>query len=73
MKLEEFNKLSYDDKLLKVVDEGTFLDNYVTVDIRINLYSVYNFYVKLVYNGKENKIVEVRSFRYGAHLDKYTV
>jgi len=72
MKLEDFNKLSFDDKLFKVVDDGTFLENFVTPEIRINLYSVYNFYVELVYNGEENQIEEVRSFNHGAHLDKYT-
>jgi len=72
MRLEEFNTLSFDDKLFKVVDEGTFLENFVTPEIRINLYSVHNFYVELVYNGEENKIEEVRCFNHGVHLDKYT-
>ena len=64
--------MSFDDKLFKIVDEATFLDNYITSNIRINLYSLYNFYVELVYNGEENKIEEIRSFKFGVHLDKYT-
>jgi hypothetical protein len=72
MRLKEFNELTFDEKLFKVVDEGTFLDNYVTSDVRINLYSVHKFYVELVYNGDENKIEEIRSFKHGVHLDKYT-
>ena len=72
MTLEAFNNLNYDEKLLTVVDLGTFLDNYVTVDIKINLYSIDKFYVELVYDGELNKISEVRSFKSGIHLDKYT-
>jgi hypothetical protein len=71
MKLVDFNKLNYDKKLYIVVDEGIFLDNYITSYVRINLYSVHSFYVELIYNDKENKIVEVRSFSLGVHLDKY--
>ena len=72
MTLEAFNNLTYDEKLLTVVDAGTFLENYVTVDIKINLYSIDKFYVELVYDGELNKISEVRSFKSGIHLDKYT-
>lgn len=72
MTLEDFNKLNFDDKLFAVVDRGTFLDNYVTTEIRMNLYSLDKFYVELVYDGDKNKVVEVRSFKSGIHLDKYT-
>ena len=72
MTLKEFNKLDFDAKLYKVVDEGTFLDNYVTDDIRMNLYAVDMFYVELVYDGDENKIIEVRSFKSGPELEKYS-
>ena len=71
MTIKEFNKLDFDAKLYKVVDDGTFLDNYITPDIRMNLYAVDKFYVELVYDGDENKIIEVRSFKYGQELDKY--
>ncbi|MCK0179117.1 hypothetical protein MWU50_07435 [Flavobacteriaceae bacterium S0862] len=72
MKLEIFNKLSYDEKLFRVVDKGAFLDNYVTENIRMNLFAVDKFYVELVYDSAENKISEIRSFKSGIHLDKYT-
>ncbi|GAA4803352.1 hypothetical protein [Litoribaculum gwangyangense] len=71
MTLEEFNKLEFDDKLFAVVDNGVFLDNYVTVDIRMNLYSLDKFYVELIYDSQLNKVVEVRSFKLGVQLDKY--
>jgi len=73
MTLADFNKLDYDSKLFKVVDNGIFLDNYVTDDIRMNLYAVNKFFVELVYNVDENKISEIRSFIGGIHLDKYTI
>ena len=38
----------------------------------MNLYSVDKFYVELVYDGELNKISEVRSFKTGVSLDKYT-
>lgn len=72
MTLKEFNTLDYDNKLFAVVDKGTFLDNYVTTTIRINLYSVDKFYVELVYDPEQNKVVEIRSFKAGIQLDKYT-
>lgn len=71
MKLEDFNKLSFDEKLYMVVDKGTFIDNYVTNDIRMNCYAVERFFVELVYCPEKNKIIEVRSFNSGIDLDKY--
>ena len=71
MTLEVFNSLDHDEKLFTVVDKGVFLDSYVTLDIRMNLYAVEKFYVELVYDSELNKVVEVRSLKSGIHLDKY--
>ncbi len=38
----------------------------------MNLYAVEKFYVELVYDPNLNKVVEIRSFKSGIHLDKYT-
>ena len=72
MTLQEFNNLDHDERLFTVVDKGTFLDNYVTTDIRMNLYAIDKFFVELVYDSGENKIIEVRSFKKGQELEKYT-
>jgi hypothetical protein len=72
MTLQEFNMLDHDTRLFTVVDKGTFLDNYVTTDIRMNLYAIDKFFVELVYDSDENKIIEVRSFKSGSELEKYT-
>ena len=72
MTLKEFNNQDHDTRLFTVVDKGTFLDNYVTTDIRMNLYAIDKFFVELVYDSDENKIIEVRSFKSGEELEKYT-
>lgn len=72
MTLNEFNKLEYNDKLLTIVDSGVFVDNYVTKEIRLNCYSLYKFFVELIYNSEKNKISEIRAFAEGEELDKYS-
>ncbi|TJY35893.1 hypothetical protein [Pontimicrobium aquaticum] len=71
MLIKEFNNLEYEEKLFCVVDNGTFVDNYITNEVRINCYSLFNFFVELEYDPIENKIVNVKSFNSGAELDKY--
>ncbi|WP_223550498.1 hypothetical protein [Aestuariivivens sp. NBU2969] len=71
MTLYEFNILSLEEKQATVWDRGTFLDNYITKDIRINCYAIDKFFVELVYDAGHNTITEVRSFKYGNSLDKY--
>ncbi len=56
----------------KQFDQGVFLDNYITEDIRINCYAIDKFFVEVVYDGEQNVITEVRSFKYGRSLDKYS-
>jgi hypothetical protein len=43
-----------------------------TEDIRINCYAIDRFFVEVVYDGKHNVITEVRSFKTGHSLDKYS-
>ena len=49
-----------------------FLDNYITKDIRINCYAIDKFFVEVVYDGEQNVITELRSFKYGHELEKYS-
>jgi hypothetical protein len=51
---------------------GTFLDNYITQDIRISCYALDKFFVEVVYDGEQNTITEVRSFKSGHSLDRYS-
>jgi len=38
----------------------------------INCYAIDMFFVEVVYDGEQNVITEVRSFKSGNSLDKYT-
>ena len=72
MTLYNFNKLSLEDKQKVVWDKGVFLENYITKDILINCYAIDKFFVEVVYDLEQNVIAEVRSFKYGHSLDKYS-
>ena len=73
MTLYEFNVLTFEEKQAIVWDKGVFLDNYVTKDIRINCYAIDKFFVEVIYDEKQNVITEVRSFKSGYSLDKYSL
>jgi len=72
MTLYEFNALTLEEKQATTWKHGTFLDNYINQDIRINCYAIDKFFVEVVYDGAQNVITEVRSFKYGHSLDKYS-
>ena len=72
MTLYEFNALSLEEKQATVWDKGTFLENYITKDTRINCYAIDKFFVEVVYDGEQNVITEVRSFKSGKSSDKYS-
>jgi hypothetical protein len=58
---------------MKAVNQyATFLDNYITKDIRINCYPIDKFFVEVVYDGEQNVITGVRCIKYGHSLDKYS-
>jgi hypothetical protein len=69
--LYDFNSLTLEEKQATVWKKGVFLDNYITETERLNCYAIDKFFVEVVYNGKQNVITEVRSFKYGHELDKY--
>ena len=73
MTLYEFNILTLEQKQATVWDKGTFLENYITENIRINCYAIDKFFVEVVYDSEHNVITEVRSFKSGHSLDKYSL
>ncbi|WP_372758000.1 hypothetical protein [Mariniflexile sp.] len=73
MTLYEFNRLELNERMEAVNQYGTFLVNYITKDIHINCYAIDEFFVEVVYGAENNTITEVRSFKYGLELDKYSV
>jgi hypothetical protein len=52
---------------------GTFIDNHVTEKERCNLYAIDKFFCEVVYNPKLNSITEIKSFKTGRILDKYSI
>jgi len=65
--------LNDDEQLSAVWDKGIFLENYITKTEKINCYAIEMFFVEVVYDAKENKIREVRSFKEGHRIDKYSL
>ena len=72
MTLYAFNALALEEKQTTVWEKGVFLDNHIKSDERINCYAIDKFFVEVVYDGEQNVITEVRSFKYGHSLDKYS-
>ena len=72
MTLYEFKILNDDDQLKVVQDKGTFLENHITKTEKINCYAIDMFFVEVVYDAEQNKITEVRCFKEGHRLDKYS-
>lgn len=74
MTLYEFNLLdSLNDKMNAVNELGTFIDNHITKLERCNLYAIDKFFVEVVYSSEFNSITEIRSFKTGKTLDKYSI
>ena len=71
MTLYEFNILTLEEKQATVWEYGTFLESFVTKDVRINCYAIDKFFVEVVFNAEQNDITEVKSSKYGHSIDKY--
>ena len=72
MTLYEFNALELNERMEAVNQYGTFLDNYIGNGERCNCYAIDKFFVEVVYDAEHNTITEVRPFKYGQSLDKYS-
>lgn len=73
MTLYDFNKFELEEQLTTVWEKGVFLENHITTKEKCNCYAIDNFFVEVVYNAEHNVITEVRSFKSGHLLDKYSV
>jgi len=54
------------------VQKGVFLDNHISKTETLSCYAIDMFFVELVYDADKNKIIDVRSFKSGWCLDKYS-
>jgi len=72
MTLYQFNSLTLEEKQATVWDKGVFLDNHITKSEKCNCYAIDKFFVEVVYDSEHNTITEIRSFKTGESLDKYS-
>ena len=72
MTLYEFNVLSIEEKQSVLWQNGIFLDNHITQKEKCNCYALFKFFVEVVYHAETNTITELRSFKTGKLLDKYS-
>jgi hypothetical protein len=73
MTLYNFNILDINERMEAVNQLVTFLDNHLINIERCNLYAIDKFFVEVVYNPELNSITEIRSFKTGKILDKYSI
>lgn len=72
MGIYEFNILSQHDKYDLVFTKGHFVDTITQGDYKFVLYSISMFWVEIVYNNSENKLIQISSFISGEDLNKYS-
>jgi hypothetical protein len=70
--LYEFNIVDINNQMKTVNQQGVYLDNHITKNEKFNLYAINMFFVEVCYNSIENKISEIKSFKSGHLLDKYS-
>ena len=72
MTLYEFNLLDINNQMETVNQQGIYLDNHITKTEKFNLYAINMFFVEVCYNSLENRISDIKSFKSGHLLDKYS-
>ena len=72
MTLYEFNLLDINNRMETVNQQGVYLDNHITKDEKFNLYAINMFFVEVCYNSLENKITNIKTFKSGHLLDRYS-
>ena len=71
MGIYEYAMLDTDERATLLWSAGVFLETFATEQTTSKLYSLDNFFVEVVVDNKENKIIEVTPFARGARLAKY--
>ncbi|WP_397301846.1 hypothetical protein [Nonlabens ulvanivorans] len=73
MTLYQFKMLDVDEQYDVVLNKsGIFVDNFINGSQRFNLYAIAKFFVEVEYSVKENRIINLRAFKTGDLLDKYS-
>lgn len=69
--LYEYNSLEDDQKATLLWDQGIFLMNRVDEKYSYNLYSLFDFFVEVWYDSKNNSIEKFRTFKTLEALEPY--
>jgi hypothetical protein len=72
MTLYNFNVLDLNNKMQVVNQQGKYLDNHITENLKCNLYAIDMFFVEVCYSSLENKISNIEGFKSGHLLDRYS-
>jgi hypothetical protein len=72
MTLYNFNVLELNEKMQVVNQQGKYLDNFLTEKLNFNLYALDMFFVEVEYNKRLNQISNIKSFKDGYLLDRYS-
>jgi len=70
--LYEFNILDINNQMEYVNQKGIYLDNFIIDKLRYNLYAIDMFFVEVCYNSIDNRISDIKSFKGGILLDRYS-
>lgn len=69
--LYQYKLLSDQDQYDLLFTQGDFLDMIIAGNSRFAVYALFNFFVEVEYNNRENKIIGLKSFVTGEIIDKY--
>ena len=72
MTLYEFNLLDINNQMETVNQQGVYLDNHITKNEKFNLYAINMFFIEVCYNSLENKITNIKTFKSGNLLNRYS-
>ncbi len=73
MNLNDFNNLDLNKRIEVVKKQGIYLDSHFTTKERCNLYAIDMFFAEVVYSPSANIIAEIRGFKIGETLNKYSI
>ena len=73
MTLQDFDYLTFIEKLNVIKEFGELADNYISKTENIRCFSVHKFFVEVIYNAEMTHIIDIRGFESGITLDKYVI
>ncbi len=71
MTLYEFNSKPLYEQYAFLWKEGIYLDTLVQGELRLQLYAIDRFFVEIHYSATSNKLIKLKTFKYGSIMDKY--